>query len=158
MIPVTDIDAATHIIDTSGVVGLLGDAMRTDHRGRKDHPNKLRLLLIGMLLCIHEHGRATITVVHKLLTTELPVGVQFTLGVRRWKTDTDGQSIWILPIHDLYELSAKITNRLGYGDGKHPDLDPNHPLVAAPPPDHGFVMLTEEEYAHLAERYQTDAA
>ena len=124
MIPVTDIDAATHIIDTSGVVGLLGDAMRTDHRGRKDDPNKLRLLLIGMLLCIHEHGRATITVVHKLLTTELPVGVQFTLGVRRWKTDTDGQSIWILPIHDLYELSAKITNRLGYGDGKNPDLDP----------------------------------
>ena len=37
-------------------------------------------------------------------------------------------------------------------------LAPDHPLVAAPPPDHGFVMLTEEEYAQLAARYQTDAA
>ncbi|MDA8070527.1 MAG: hypothetical protein M0Z82_02765 [Actinomycetota bacterium] len=124
MIRRTDIDAATYIIDTSGAVAILSDGIRTDRRGRKDDPNKLRLLLIGMLLCIHEHGRAMLTDVHELLTTELPVGVQFTLGVRRWQTDTHGAGIWILPIHDLYELSAKVTNKLGYGEGKHPDLDP----------------------------------
>ncbi len=124
MIPVTDIDAATYIIDTSGVVAILSDSTRTDRRGRKDDPNKLRLLLIGMLLCIHHHGRATLTGVCKLLTTELPIGAQFALGVRRWKADADSGDIWILPLHDLYELSAKITSKLGYGDGKHPDLDP----------------------------------
>ncbi len=37
-------------------------------------------------------------------------------------------------------------------------LDPAHPLVAAPPPDHGFVMLTEEQYAQLAAQYQADVA
>lgn len=124
MIRTTDVDAATYIIDNSRVVGILSDGMRTDRRGRKDDPNKLRLLLIGTLLCIHEHGRAVLTDVHKLLTTELPMGIQFTLGVRRWTTDADGTStIWVLPIHDLYELSSKVTKKLGYGKGKNPDLD-----------------------------------
>lgn len=123
MINLSDIRAAEHIVDHSGAVKTLSEGMRTDRRGRKDDPNKLRLLLIGLVLCVLVHGQAVVTAVHELLTNELPLDEQLRLGVCRVGTAADGTATtWALPIADLYELTAKLNTKLGYGLGKHPDL------------------------------------
>lgn len=76
-----DVDVAAHIVDTSGIVDILTDAMRTSPRGRPQNPEPIRQLLVGLFLSVSHNGTALITKVHELLTCSISVEARLRLGV-----------------------------------------------------------------------------
>ncbi len=118
MITAHDVAQTEHIIDSSGVVDILIGGYRTDNRGRKTNANKVRLMLLGMLLSIHHNGKSTLTASHRLLTEDIPLGVQERLGVIDFccVEDSDVEvRRELVSLDDFYNIERKITKRLAYG-------------------------------------------
>lgn len=114
---------AEYILDTSKTVEILDDAMRADKRGRPTNRDALRLLLLGLYLTLHDRGSARVTDIYETLTNNLALQDQLRLGIRT--RSTENTSFSAFSIHDLYYQTKRIDRTLGYGIGRHPDLDPD---------------------------------
>ncbi|MDA8282516.1 MAG: hypothetical protein M0Z42_04275 [Actinomycetota bacterium] len=113
-----------HVVDMSNAVDLLEEGMLRSSRGRRSNHTTLRLFFIGGILSTTLHGSGVIEHMHKVLVEELPLDVQWRLGVRQWVSGTDGQhKERCLTLDDFYNLSRRLAKYLDYGIGSAPDLD-----------------------------------
>lgn len=123
MINPTHIRIAEFVIDDSNAVETLIDGMQRGNNGRRTNPNRYRLFLVGAFLTVWERGSLVVEDIHQTLTQDLPLDTQFRLGVRWWHTDSDGvQSVKVLSIYDLYNVSSRLSQGLAYGRSQT-DLD-----------------------------------
>jgi hypothetical protein len=119
MIMSSHVRRAEYVVDSSGIVGILEDAMRRDRRGRKPATATLRLLLVGMYLSVHHLGSLTLTDVLEVLTRRLPRDEQVRLGiVTRTALGTK-----ILNYKQLVYQANRVMTSLAYGHGSARDVD-----------------------------------
>lgn len=158
MITAHDVAQAEHIIDTARVVDILVDGYRTDNRGRKTDRTKVRLMLLGMFLCIHHYGKSTLTASHRLLTQDIPLGVQERLGVIDFVAADDSDvevCRELVSLDDFYNIERMIKTRLQYAR-RAPSGDDTTDAVEAT--DESLEMDdTERERRHTAIQSYGDA-
>lgn len=143
-----------HVIDTSGVLDLACPPREPGKPGRKGNMRaNTRLLLIGLHLCTRLGHETTVTGAHEVLTQALPRECQWDLGVLRPLTSKTGHDkrgkkkydpdapvlvkagkprkrIWVedgveeIGYDDLWNAATALRERLDYGYGAAPNLDP----------------------------------
>ncbi len=102
-----DYRRARHIVDPAA--DLLEMALRHQTRGPAGlHP---RILLTGMALAINQYADAHITTIHRTLTQDLTREAMWDLGVLR---ATGTGRVHTLTLHELYQLSKKVTRKLDH--------------------------------------------
>ncbi|HEX3795258.1 MAG TPA: hypothetical protein VHV57_12230 [Acidimicrobiales bacterium] len=122
-IPRSDVEMVQHIMAKSNMMGILEDGMRRNPRGLKSNRKPLELFFLGSFLSVmHGHG-FKVTAIHKTLTTELPVDIQFELGVIERNIDSDGPHIELMTRHELYNAVRVLKKQFAYGFGSAPELD-----------------------------------
>lgn len=108
-----DVDLAAHVVDKSGVVNELEEALRRGARGPRGRYN-IRTFLIGALLTIRNSGDAHLASIHTTLTEHMPVDLQWTYDVRR--KDAQG-NVQVLSVSELQNIQKRIQKKLGFGNG-----------------------------------------
>lgn len=114
---ITDQDyrRARHIVDPAAE--LLDTALRHRTRGPAGlHP---RILLTGMALAINHYADAHISTIHKTLTEDLTREAMWDLGVLR---ATGSGCVHTLTLHELYQLSKKVTRKLDHTRDRCPGM------------------------------------
>ena len=101
---------AEWIIAESGVLDILQRVLRKDPRGCPYDGNKLRIILLGLLLTIESQRTGSIRKVVELIYNDLPLDEQHRLGI---KDPVTGK--WLITEHDFYNFTRKVSDRLGYG-------------------------------------------
>ena len=109
-----DYRRAVYIVEEASE--LLNEALRRGARGFGGiHP---RILLTGMLLTMTATGSAKISDIHRTLTHQLPLELQWELGVRYG----DPENPRVLQRSQLYQLSKRITHKLDFTEARASDL------------------------------------
>lgn len=109
-----DYRRARHIAEDASV--LLHNALRADARGQAGvHP---RILLTGMILAMNRDGEAKVSTIHKLLTHDMPLELQWHLGVRHGSPARPK----VLSTSQLYQLTKLISAKLDHSQLRAPDL------------------------------------
>ncbi len=127
---------AEYLIESSGVIPLMADLLRTDRRGRPYDEQKLRVFLIGLYLTIENCRSATISDVVDTVHEELDLDDQYRLRIR----DRETGKLLITKDH-FYYLTKTITGQLGYGNSV-----PKRTEVFDDNGEHkGFCGITDEE-------------
>lgn len=118
MISNDDLNAARHIVHTSGMVALISDGVGRDTRGRKANLAALELLCVGSLLTVHTRRSATVEDIYRVLTGDLDLYQQQGIGVR----DRHGNLTITLP--QLRRWTTRIRDDLNYGPSMNiPDVE-----------------------------------
>lgn len=102
---------AEYLIESSGVVPVMGELIRVDPRGKPYNQQKIRVFLIGLYLTIENRRSASIRDVAETVHEMLDIDDQYRLGIRN---STDGKLK--ITKSDFYYLTKTIAARLGYGD------------------------------------------
>ena len=110
-----DYRRARHIAEDAA--GILHHALRQKARGRPGvHP---RILLTGMVLAMDKYGEAKVSTIHTLLTRDMPLELQWNLGVRHGNPAQPT----VLTVNHLYQLTKLISTKLDYTDARAPGID-----------------------------------
>ena len=122
MISQRNINAIEHIIFNSGAAQQFESALRGSRSGR---PATFRhsLFLAGMLLAASTYKKTHITVIHKVLTEDLPLQTQMDWGIRQQRPTLTGGEVWVLSIDDLENVSRRILDRMNYTENRLPDRE-----------------------------------
>jgi hypothetical protein len=140
-----------HVIDTSNILDLVCPAPAANQPGRRGNLRQnTRLLLIGWHLAARLGMETTVRGAHQVLTECLPRATQWDLGVLRPLTSQNhrrhdaydpeapaltvggkprkriwaSQGVEEIGYDDLANAAQKLRDRLNYGPGSAPDLDP----------------------------------
>ena len=73
------------------------------------------LFLVGMLLAVMTYGKAHTTLIHQVLTQEVPRDWQTKWGIRQTRSRKGQQTEWVLSEDDLQNVAGEITERFDYG-------------------------------------------
>jgi hypothetical protein len=117
MITKNDVAIAEYIVDSSGNVETIWNALRTDRRGRKSDSNNLRLLLIGLFLSIREKRSATVEDAFDVLTKVMPTSEQIRLGIKDEVSLNN-----LICKSSLYYVTKCIKEKLNYGLSREVEL------------------------------------